>query len=185
MQKILGIIGWIGTALVFGAVADPHVLPGLEPVRDLRGVGRSRHRAHLHGRTVARRRRRSTRAAAPATAPCRSSASSCSSASSSAINYLGTRQNKRWDFTANQVYSLSDQTIKILKDLKEPVTFTVYERQDRQDMHRDRLDEFTYQSSQVKTEYVDPDRAAGARDRGEDRNAADDPDRVPRAAPSA
>ena len=32
-----------------------------------------------------------------------------------AINYLGARQNKRWDLTANQVYSLSDQTIKILQ----------------------------------------------------------------------
>ncbi len=38
-----------------------------------------------------------------------------------AVNYLGTRQNKRWDFTANQVYSLSDQTVKILRELKEPV----------------------------------------------------------------
>ncbi len=42
-----------------------------------------------------------------------------------AVNYLGTRQNKRWDFTANQVFSLSDQTVKILRELKEPVTFTV------------------------------------------------------------
>ena len=45
-----------------------------------------------------------------------------------AVNYLGTRQNKRWDLTANQVYSLSDQTIKILKELKEPVKVTVFER---------------------------------------------------------
>ena len=56
-----------------------------------------------------------------------------------AVNYLGTRQNKRWDLTANQVYSLSDQTIKILKELKEPVKVTVFERNDRQDVHKDRL----------------------------------------------
>ena len=49
-----------------------------------------------------------------------------------AVNYLGTRQNKRWDLTANQVFSLSDQTIKILQELEEPVQFTVFERQDRQ-----------------------------------------------------
>ena len=48
-----------------------------------------------------------------------------------AVNYLGTRQSKRWDLTANQVYSLSDQTIKILKDLKEPVKVTVFERNDQ------------------------------------------------------
>src|SRR5687768_3224381 len=78
-----------------------------------------------------------------------------------AVNYLGSRRNKRWDLTANQVFSLSDQTVKILRELKEPVTFTVYERQDRQDVHRDRLEEFTYHSSQVRTEFVDPDREPG------------------------
>ena len=75
-----------------------------------------------------------------------------------AVNYLSIRQNKRWDFTANQVYSLSDQTIKILKELKEPVTFVVFDRETNFDRFRDRLDEFAYQSTNVKTEYVDPDR---------------------------
>jgi ABC-type uncharacterized transport system involved in gliding motility auxiliary subunit len=75
-----------------------------------------------------------------------------------AVNYLSVRQNKRWDFTANQVYSLSDQTIKILKELKEPVTFVVFDRETNFDRFRDRLDEFAYQSTNVKTEYVDPDR---------------------------
>ena len=32
-----------------------------------------------------------------------------------AVNYLAARQNKRWDLTSNQVYSLSDQTVKILQ----------------------------------------------------------------------
>jgi ABC-type uncharacterized transport system involved in gliding motility auxiliary subunit len=75
-----------------------------------------------------------------------------------AVNYLGTRQSRRWDLTANQVYSLSDQTVRILQELKEPVRFVVFERNDRQDVHRDRLNEFTYHSSQVSTEFVDPDR---------------------------
>jgi ABC-type uncharacterized transport system involved in gliding motility auxiliary subunit len=75
-----------------------------------------------------------------------------------AVNYLSIRQNKRWDFTANQVYSLSDQTIKILKELKESVKFVVFERADRVETHKSRLEEFTYQSSQVQTEFVDPDR---------------------------
>ena len=34
-----------------------------------------------------------------------------------AINYLGVRQNKRWDLTANQVFSLSEQTLKVLHGL--------------------------------------------------------------------
>ena len=95
-----------------------------------------------------------------------------------AVNYLGTRQNKRWDLTANQVYSLSDQTIKILKDLKEPVQVTVFERNDRQDAHKDRLQEYQYQTTQLKTEYIDPDREPTRAGRGEGRVAADDPVRI-------
>jgi ABC-type uncharacterized transport system involved in gliding motility auxiliary subunit len=75
-----------------------------------------------------------------------------------AVNYLSVRQSKRWDLTANQVYSLSDQTIKILKELKEPVTFVVFDKQTNFDGFRDRLGEFTYHSTNVKTEFVDPDR---------------------------
>ena len=75
-----------------------------------------------------------------------------------AVNYLATRQNRRWDFTANQVYSLSDQTVKILRELKEPVKFVVYDKATDFDRFRDRLDEFGYHSSNVTSEYVDPDR---------------------------
>ena len=75
-----------------------------------------------------------------------------------AVNYLGTRQSKRWDLTANQVFSLSDQTIKILKDLKEPVKVTVFERNDQLDVHRARLQEYQYQTTQLTTEFIDPDR---------------------------
>ena len=78
-----------------------------------------------------------------------------------AVNYLSTRQNKRWDLTENQVYSLSDQTIRFLKDLKEPVKFTVFDRETNFDRFRDRLDEFAYHSSNVQAEYVDPDREPG------------------------
>ncbi len=75
-----------------------------------------------------------------------------------AINYLAARQNKRWDLTANQVYSLSDQTIKILQTLDAPVKFTVFDRELTHDGYRDRLDAYTYQSSQATAEYVDPEK---------------------------
>ena len=96
-----------------------------------------------------------------------------------AVNYLGTRQNKRWDFTANQVYSLSDQTIKILKDLKEPVQVTVFERNDRQDAHKDRLEEYQYQTDAAQDRVHRSRPRADARRSGEGRVAADDPVRVP------
>ena len=33
-----------------------------------------------------------------------------------AINYLGVRQNKRWDLTENQAFSLSEQSTKVLQE---------------------------------------------------------------------
>ncbi|MEZ5286629.1 MAG: Gldg family protein [Vicinamibacterales bacterium] len=75
-----------------------------------------------------------------------------------AVNYLASRQNKRWDLTANQVYSLSDQTIKVLQNLDAPVTMTVFDRELALDGYRDRLDVYSYHSSKVTTEYVDPEK---------------------------
>ena len=75
-----------------------------------------------------------------------------------AVNYIASRQNKRWDFTANQVYSLSEQTIKVIQNLDAPVKMTVFDRELALDGYRDRLDVYTYHSSNVTTEYVDPEK---------------------------
>ncbi|MEW6320086.1 MAG: DUF4350 domain-containing protein [Acidobacteriota bacterium] len=75
-----------------------------------------------------------------------------------AVNYLATRHNKRWDLTANQVFSLSEQTVKVLQSLDAPVKFTVYDREAEFDRFRDRLDEYVYHSPNVTAEYVDIDR---------------------------
>jgi ABC-type uncharacterized transport system involved in gliding motility auxiliary subunit len=74
------------------------------------------------------------------------------------INYIAGRQNKRWDLTAAKQYSLSDQTVKVLKGLKEPVRLIVFDRDSAFQRFRDRLSEFEYVSPNVKVEYVDPDR---------------------------
>src|SRR5688572_5780333 len=151
MQKALGIIGWIGTALVFGAVAIRMFYPqwnqyatymawaGLATVL-IYMAGQWRDVADFYKGRGARYGTLSIVSIVVFLAIL------------VAVNYLGARRNKRWDLTANQVFSLSDQTVKILRELKEPVTFVVYERQDRQDVHRDRLEEFTYHSTQVKTD---------------------------------
>jgi ABC-type uncharacterized transport system involved in gliding motility auxiliary subunit len=75
-----------------------------------------------------------------------------------AVNYLASRQNKRWDLTANQVYSLSDQTIKVIQNLDAPVKMTVFDRELALDGYRDRLNVYSYHSSNVTTEYVDPEK---------------------------
>ena len=160
MQKALGIIGWIGTALVFGAVAIRMFYPEWNQYATyLAWAGLATVLIYMAGqwRDVAEFYK--GRGARYGTLSIVSIVVFLGILA--AVNYLGTRQNKRWDFTANQVFSLSDQTVRILRELKEPVTFTVFERQDRQDVHRDRLTEFTYHSSQVRTEFVDPDREPG------------------------
>jgi ABC-type uncharacterized transport system involved in gliding motility auxiliary subunit len=74
------------------------------------------------------------------------------------INYIGVRQNKRWDLTANQVFSLSEQTLKVLHGLDAPAKITVFDQANGFDRFRDRLEEYTYQSPQLSVEYVDIDR---------------------------
>lgn len=160
MQKILGIIGWVGTALVFGAVAIRMFYPDWNQYATyMAWAGLATVLIYMAGqwRDVAdfykgRGARYGTLSLVSIVVFLGILA---------AVNYLGTRQNKRWDLTANQVFSLSDQTVRILRELQEPVMFTVFERQDRQEVHRDRLEEFTYHSTQVKTEFVDPDREPG------------------------
>ena len=75
-----------------------------------------------------------------------------------AINYLGVRQNKRWDLTANQVFSLSEQTLKVLHGLDAPAKLTVFDQATALDRYRDRLEAYTYQTKQLSVEYVDLDR---------------------------
>jgi gliding motility-associatede transport system auxiliary component len=75
-----------------------------------------------------------------------------------AINYIGARQNKRWDLTANQVFSLSDQTRGVLQKLDAPLKITVFEKDENASRFRDRLKEYEYASKNVSIDYVDPDK---------------------------
>jgi ABC-type uncharacterized transport system involved in gliding motility auxiliary subunit len=160
MAKIVNIIGWVGTALVVVAFAlSQFSTPYAEYQRYLAWAGLALVLVYLAGQWRDVVTFYQGRGAKYGTMSIVSIIVFI--AILVAVNYLGTRQNKRWDFTANQVYSLSDQTVKVLKDLKEPVKFTVFDRETNFDRFRDRLDEFAYHSSQVQTEYVDPDREPG------------------------
>src|SRR5918995_5649152 len=74
-----------------------------------------------------------------------------------AVNYLSTRQNKRWDLTENRQYSLSEQTVKLLQGLEAPVKFLVFDQAENLERFRPRLSEFEYHSSNVDVEYIDAD----------------------------
>jgi ABC-type uncharacterized transport system involved in gliding motility auxiliary subunit len=114
LQRILSILGWIGTALVFVAVAVRFVRPewgqyatwgawaGLALVV-LYTLGQWRE-------IVAYFQRRQARYGAIA-----GTGVLIALAIVVAVNYLSARQNKRWDLTANQQNSLSEQTVKVLQ----------------------------------------------------------------------
>lgn len=74
------------------------------------------------------------------------------------LNYLAVRQNTRWDLTQNQIFSLSDQTLRILRELDGPVQIKLFAREPEFATYRDRLGAYANASSQVTVEYIDADR---------------------------
>lgn len=70
-------------------------------------------------------------------------------------NVLGDRYNKTYDTTANKRYSLSEQTAKIVKGLKEPATIYYYDRPTAFKSAKDALDQYANLSPKVHVEYVD------------------------------
>jgi ABC-type uncharacterized transport system involved in gliding motility auxiliary subunit len=73
-------------------------------------------------------------------------------------NVLGERYNKSYDATSNKRYSLSDQTAKIVKGLKQNATITYFNQSSQFHEGRDLLDEYKNLSPKVHVEYVDPDK---------------------------
>lgn len=157
LKGMIGIIGWVGTALVFGAVAIRFLRPewmqygqymtwaGLVCIL-VYMIGQWRDVVSFYGTRQARYGTVSIVGIIVAIALF------------AAVNYLGVRQSKRWDLTENQAYSLSDQTRKILQNLDAPVQFTVYDQETGFDRFRPRFQTYQYESDNVKVEYVDVDR---------------------------
>src|SRR5215470_12457010 len=87
-------------------------------------------------------------------------------------NVLADRYNKSFDATSNKRYSLSDQTAKIVKGLKQPATITYFNQSTHFREGKDLLDQYAGLSSKVQVKYVDPDkdpeiaRVAGVRSFG-------------------
>jgi ABC-type uncharacterized transport system involved in gliding motility auxiliary subunit len=88
------------------------------------------------------------------------------------VNFLANRYNKSFDTTSNKRYSLSEQTQKIVKGLKQNATITYYNQTTRFQEGKDLLDEYANLSPKLHVAYVDPDkspelaRAAGIRNFG-------------------
>jgi ABC-type uncharacterized transport system involved in gliding motility auxiliary subunit len=75
-----------------------------------------------------------------------------------AINYIGSKQNKRWDLTATKQFSLADQSRNVLTKLDAPLEVLVFAQDAEFPRYRDKLKEYEYASKNVKTEYIDPDK---------------------------
>ena len=73
-------------------------------------------------------------------------------------NVLADRHNKSFDSTANKRYSLSEQTAKIVKGLKQTATITYFDQSTNFLKAKDTLDQYANLSPKVKVEYVDPDK---------------------------
>lgn len=74
------------------------------------------------------------------------------------VNWFVNLHNKSWDLTPNQEYSLSPQSIKLLKGLKQNVTIYAFDRKEAFSRRRDLLGEYESASNHVAVHYVDPDR---------------------------
>src|SRR3989440_2981936 len=72
------------------------------------------------------------------------------------VNFLANRYDKSYDATANKQFSLSDQTIKVVKGLKNDVRVTYFDEQSRFPQGRDLLERYSSLSPKLHVEYVDP-----------------------------
>jgi len=75
-----------------------------------------------------------------------------------AVNFLANRYDKSYDSTANKQFSLSDQTIKVVKGLKNDVQMTYFGPQAEFRTARDMLDRYSGLSPKLHATYVDPER---------------------------
>lgn len=76
------------------------------------------------------------------------------------IQVISARSSWRWDLTANRRYTLSDQSRKILQELRKPIQVTAFYREGETGRQRlqELLEQYTHHSKKIQFEFVDPDR---------------------------
>jgi ABC-type uncharacterized transport system involved in gliding motility auxiliary subunit len=72
-----------------------------------------------------------------------------------AANFLANRYNKTYDATANKRFSLSDETKKVVSELKQDVTIEYFDQANGFQAGKDLLDRYANLSPKVKIQYVD------------------------------
>jgi ABC-type uncharacterized transport system involved in gliding motility auxiliary subunit len=75
-----------------------------------------------------------------------------------AANWLAKDHNKSFDVTTNKRFTLSDQTKKVVGDLKKPLTVYYFDRKGQYDTAKDLLDRYhNLNASKVDIRYIDPE----------------------------
>ena len=157
VNRILSLVGWLGTAMVFVAVAIRFGYPAKEQWAFYLAwaglvcvlaytLGQWREIAKVFSR---RQARYGTLAATSVLIVLGILV---------AINYIGARQNKRWDLTANKQFSLADQSRNVLQKLDAPLQVMVFAQEPEFPRYQDKLKEYSYVSKKMTTEYIDPDK---------------------------
>lgn len=79
------------------------------------------------------------------------------------VNFLAARHSTQWDFSETQRFTLSPQTLRVLRGLTRDVKITVFsqERSPSFSAYRDLLDSYRSHSDKIRVEYVDPERRPG------------------------
>ncbi len=156
-EKSLGVLGWAGIACVAGGIVVRMTMPAQEEVWfwsliagivliGLYGLAQWRDLLTFFGRRQARY------------GALASSSIVLAVCILVFVNFILARQNKRWDLTAAQQYSLAAQTVQILESLEAPLRILVFAQDIDFPRYQDRLGEYDYTSSQVSLEFIDVDR---------------------------
>jgi ABC-type uncharacterized transport system involved in gliding motility auxiliary subunit len=161
MNRILSLVGWLGTAMVFVAVAIRFGYPAKEQwAYYLAWGGLVCVLAYTLGqwREIAKVfSRRQTRYGT-----LMGVSIAVVLGILVAINYIGTRQNKRWDLTANKQFSLSDQSRTVAAKLDAPLQVQVFAQEPQFPRYQEKIKEYEYASKKISTEYIDPEKKPSA-----------------------
>lgn len=76
------------------------------------------------------------------------------------VNYFGWKYHKRFDWTSSDLYTLSDKSKNVLKDLKRDVEFVVFlpPGDELYQPVQELMSQYTAASPRVKTRFIDPQR---------------------------
>src|SRR5215203_99114 len=157
LNTIFGIVGWIGTLLVFAGVAIRVFRPEWDNYAYWAAVA-GLVCVVLYTLTQWREIGRSFQKRETKLGAMMSISVIAVLAILIGINWAVTRRDKRWDLTASASYTLSDQTVKVVENLKSPVKVLVFDTPQGFPRFRDSLGLYTAASKNIQVEYVDMDR---------------------------